>query len=54
MQRRDDLDASREFAPMARAADAVEIHSDGLTPEAVIARIVALARDRGAGAAWLG
>ena len=40
MQRRDALDASREVAPMARAADAVEIHTDGLEPEAVIARIV--------------
>jgi cytidylate kinase len=47
MQRRDALDASREIAPMARAADAVEIHTDGVEPETVIARIVALARDRG-------
>jgi len=48
MQRRDALDASREVAPMARAADAVEIDTDGLDFEAVVARIVALARDRGA------
>ena len=48
MQRRDAFDASREVAPMARAADSVEIHTDGLMPEAVIERIVALARDRGA------
>jgi cytidylate kinase len=47
MQRRDALDASREVAPMARAADAVEIHTDSLDPDAVIARIVALAHDRG-------
>ena len=48
MRRRDAFDASREVAPMAPAADALEIHTDGLTPEAVIERIVALARKRGA------
>jgi cytidylate kinase len=48
MQRRDALDASRQVAPMARAADAVEIFTDGLDPDAVIARIVALADERGA------
>jgi cytidylate kinase len=48
MQRRDAFDASRDVAPMAPAADAVEIHTDGLTPEAVIERIVALASQRGA------
>jgi cytidylate kinase len=48
MQRRDALDAARAVAPMTPAADAVEIHTDGLSPETVIDRIVALARARGA------
>jgi cytidylate kinase len=48
MLRRDALDASREVAPMARAADAVEIQTDGLQPQTVIERIVSLARQRGA------
>jgi len=48
MRRRDALDASRTVAPMTCAADAVEIQTDGLSPEAVIERIVTLARARGA------
>ena len=48
MRRRDQLDASREVAPMARAADAVTLDSDGLALDQVIARIVQLAIDRGA------
>jgi cytidylate kinase len=48
MRRRDQLDASREVAPMARADDAVSVDTDGLTPEQVIARIVQLATERGA------
>ena len=48
MRRRDELDASREVAPMARAADAITVDTDGLPPEAVIARIVSLAVQRGA------
>ena len=48
MRRRDQLDASREVAPMARAADAVAVETDGLTVEQVIARIVQLAMERGA------
>jgi cytidylate kinase len=48
MQRRDRLDAARENAPMERAVDAVEIATDGVEPEAVVERIVGLARDRGA------
>jgi cytidylate kinase len=47
MRKRDALDASREVAPMARAADAVEIQTDGVEPQSVIAQIVALARGRG-------
>jgi cytidylate kinase len=48
MRRRDKLDASREVAPMARAADAVIVDTDGQSLEAVIARIVSLAVQRGA------
>jgi cytidylate kinase len=47
MRRRDHLDSSRAVAPMARAADAVEVETDGASPEEVIARIVELARARG-------
>lgn len=47
MRRRDRFDASRSVAPMARADDAVEIATDGLEPEMVIARIVDLAEARG-------
>ena len=48
MRRRDRHDGSRDVAPMVAAADAVEIQSDGLAAEDVIARIVELARSRGA------
>jgi cytidylate kinase len=48
MRQRDRLDASREVAPMARAADAVVVETDGLSPEAVIERVVSLAVERGA------
>jgi cytidylate kinase len=48
MRRRDSLDASRDVAPMTPAADAVEIFTDHLATEDVIARIVALAAARGA------
>jgi len=48
MRRRDMLDASREVAPMARAADAVVIDTDGRPPPDVVADIVRLARARGA------
>jgi cytidylate kinase len=47
MRRRDRLDGSRSVAPMARAADAVEVVTDGLSPTEVVERIVALARERG-------
>ena len=45
---RDQFDASRTVAPMSRAADAVEVDTDGLAPPEVIARIVELAQERGA------
>jgi len=48
MRRRDELDANRAVAPMTRAEDAVEIHTDNVQAESVIARIVELARQRGA------
>jgi cytidylate kinase len=48
MRRRDELDASRDVAPMARAADAITIDTDGLTPQTVIDQIVSLATARGA------
>jgi cytidylate kinase len=48
MRKRDQFDASRAVAPMTRAPDSVEINTDGLDPESVIARIVELARSRGA------
>jgi cytidylate kinase len=48
MRQRDRLDGSRQVAPMARAADAVVVDSDGLSLEAVIARLVGLALQHGA------
>ena len=48
MLRRDQLDASRAAAPMARAADAVTVDTDGADIDTVIERIVDLARSRGA------
>jgi cytidylate kinase len=44
MLRRDQLDGSRSVAPMQPALDAVEVNTDGLSPEAVVERIVQLAR----------
>jgi CMP/dCMP kinase len=48
MRRRDQLDGTRVVAPMTRAADAIEIETEGEDPESVIIRIVKLARARGA------
>jgi cytidylate kinase len=48
MRHRDLLDASREVAPMAPAADAVVLDTDGRPPRDVVSDIVALARARGA------
>jgi pantoate ligase / CMP/dCMP kinase len=39
---RDRLDSTREIAPLQKAADAVEIVSDGLSIEQVVNRIIAL------------
>jgi cytidylate kinase len=48
MRRRDQHDGSREVAPMTPAPDAVQIVTDGVDPPTVVARIVDLARQRGA------
>lgn len=48
MRQRDRLDGSRATAPMARAADAVEITTDNQSVDATVERIVSLARERGA------
>ncbi len=48
VRQRDHQDASREIAPLREAADAVRVDSDRLTPDEVVAAIVALARGRGA------
>jgi len=45
---RDRQDGARAVAPMARAADAVSVDTDGIGPDQVIDRIVALALARGA------
>jgi cytidylate kinase len=50
MQRRDEMDASRDVAPMAPAKDAVIVDTDGVALDLVIGQIVDLARRRGAAA----
>lgn len=44
---RDERDENREHSALHAAEDAVEIDTTGLTPDEVVARIVALARERG-------
>jgi cytidylate kinase len=41
---RDERDATREHSPLTAARDAVEVDTTGLDIDAVVARIVALAR----------
>lgn len=48
MVRRDALDRGRAVAPMVPAADAVVLDTEGMTPDAVVAELVRLARERGA------
>lgn len=48
MAARDAQDAGRATAPLRRADDAVYLDTTGLTPDEVVARIVALAHTRGA------
>jgi cytidylate kinase len=51
IERRDHLDATREDAPLRKAEDAVELDTDGLSQEEVVARLLQLARAaRAAGA----
>jgi cytidylate kinase len=45
-QRRDHEDATREVGPLLRAADAVEVLTDGLTQEQVVDRLEELVRAR--------
>jgi cytidylate kinase len=45
-QRRDTSDASRDVGPMVAADDAIEVPTDGLSPEEVLDRLEALVRDR--------
>ena len=46
MRERDARDENRSVGPLKQADDAVRLETDGLTPEAVIARIIALAVQR--------
>lgn len=48
MEERDRRDSGRDVAPLRPAADAVHLDTTGLTFEAQVERIVALARERGA------
>lgn len=45
-RRRDRRDTTRTVGPLAAAADAVEVNTDDLTPDEVIDRLEALARER--------
>ncbi|MBI4495291.1 MAG: (d)CMP kinase [Chloroflexi bacterium] len=49
LQARDELDRSREVAPLRKAPDAIEIDTDRLSIDEVVQRIVALARARACG-----
>lgn len=44
---RDARDSARAVAPLRRAADAVEIDSSNATPEDIVARMLAIVRERG-------
>lgn len=48
IEMRDYMDTHRPHSPLMRAEDAVALDTDGLTPEDVADRIVALCRERGA------
>lgn len=45
---RDRRDESRETSPLIRASDAIQVLTDGLTPDEVVSHLVTLARERGA------
>jgi cytidylate kinase len=44
LERRDGIDSSRETSPLRAADDAVVVPTDGLNPDQVVERILALAR----------
>lgn len=46
LMERDYRDSTRPIAPLARAPDAVEIQTDGLTVEEVVSRVLDLVRER--------
>ena len=46
-RRRDARDSEREHGALRAAEDAVELDTTGLSLEEVVARVVALARERG-------
>ena len=46
MNQRDMIDSTREHSPLKKAPDAVTIDSDGMTPEEVADRIIALFREK--------
>ena len=48
---RDERDAGRATAPLAAAPDAVRLDTTGRTPEASIATVLGLCRERGLGVA---
>jgi len=45
-ERRDRRDSSRSVGPLLKASDAVELNTDGMTPEQVVDRLVELVRQR--------
>jgi cytidylate kinase len=47
LRARDDADSTRALAPLVKAADAVEIDTTQLAPDAVVQRILELAEERG-------
>jgi CMP/dCMP kinase len=47
VRRRDDLDSTRATSPLHAASDAVVLDTDGLSVEAVLARLLELAHERG-------
>lgn len=44
--RRDASDAGREIGPLVAAPDAIEVNTDGLTPEQVLDRLVQIVREK--------
>jgi cytidylate kinase len=44
-RRRDERDVARPFGGLAKAADSIEVNTDGLTPEQVVDRLEAIVRE---------